>query len=87
MLPLPPLDGGRVAVGLLPQPLAMPLAGSSATACSSCIGALFVLPAIGQSVGLNLDLIAQRCGPDRELDLSWHRADHRNLIASVTGLN
>jgi Zn-dependent protease len=26
MLPLPPLDGGRVAVGLLPRPLAYPLA-------------------------------------------------------------
>jgi Zn-dependent protease len=26
MLPLPPLDGGRVAVGLLPRPLALPLA-------------------------------------------------------------
>jgi Zn-dependent protease len=26
LLPLPPLDGGRVAVGLLPRPLALPLA-------------------------------------------------------------
>ena len=26
MLPIPPLDGGRVAVGLLPRPLALPLA-------------------------------------------------------------
>jgi Zn-dependent protease len=26
MIPLPPLDGGRVAVGLLPMPLAKPLA-------------------------------------------------------------
>ena len=26
MLPLPPLDGGRVAVGILPRPLALPLA-------------------------------------------------------------
>jgi Zn-dependent protease len=26
MLPIPPLDGGRVAVGLLPRALAMPLA-------------------------------------------------------------
>lgn len=26
MLPIPPLDGGRVAVGLLPAPLALPLA-------------------------------------------------------------
>ena len=25
MLPIPPLDGGRVAVGLLPRPLAFPL--------------------------------------------------------------
>jgi Zn-dependent protease len=26
MLPIPPLDGGRVAVGVLPRPLALPLA-------------------------------------------------------------
>jgi len=26
MIPLPPLDGGRVAVGLLPRPLAIPFA-------------------------------------------------------------
>jgi len=26
MIPLPPLDGGRVAVGLLPHPLAIPFA-------------------------------------------------------------
>ncbi len=26
MIPLPPLDGGRVAVGVLPRSLAMPLA-------------------------------------------------------------
>src|SRR4029453_19014979 len=25
MLPIPPLDGGRVAVGILPTPLALPL--------------------------------------------------------------
>lgn len=27
MLPLPPLDGGRVAVSILPRPIALPLAG------------------------------------------------------------
>src|SRR5262249_47688351 len=26
MMPIPPLDGGRVAVGILPRPLAVPLA-------------------------------------------------------------
>ncbi|MEY9437177.1 Zn-dependent protease [Bradyrhizobium elkanii] len=34
MMPIPPLDGGRVAVGLLPRPLAIPLARlESPTAC------------------------------------------------------
>ena len=34
MLPLPPLDGGRVVTGLLPRSLALPLLrASSATAC------------------------------------------------------
>jgi Zn-dependent protease len=32
MLPIPPLDGGRVAVGLLPRPLALPLARLEAEA-------------------------------------------------------
>jgi Zn-dependent protease len=33
LLPLPPLDGGRIAVGLLPKALAAPLAGWSRTGC------------------------------------------------------
>jgi len=56
MLPIPPLDGGRVAVGLLPPPLAMRLARLERVGILIVIGALFLLPAIGQSVGLNLDL-------------------------------
>ena len=43
MIPLPPLDGGRVAVGLLPNVFALPLARlepmaclSSSACCSSC---------------------------------------------------
>jgi Zn-dependent protease len=56
MLPIPPLDGGRVAVGLLPQPFAMRLARLERVGMLIVIGALFLLPAIGQSVGLNLDL-------------------------------
>lgn len=56
MLPIPPLDGGRVAVGLLPRPLAMRLARLERVGILIVIGALFLLPAIGQSIGLNLDL-------------------------------
>ena len=33
MLPIPPLDGGRVLTGLLPRPLAWRLPGSSAMGC------------------------------------------------------
>jgi Zn-dependent protease len=56
MLPIPPLDGGRVAVGLLPRPLAMRLARLERVGMLIVIVALFVLPAVGRSVGLELDL-------------------------------
>ncbi len=36
MLPLLPLDGGRVLSAILPRHLAIPISGPSATACSSC---------------------------------------------------
>ena len=44
MLPLPPLDGGRVAVGLLPRPLAMPLARLERYGMLILLVLLFVLP-------------------------------------------
>jgi Zn-dependent protease len=56
MLPLPPLDGGRVAVGLLPRPLAVRLAGLEQAGLLIILAALFFLPMIGHAVGLNLDL-------------------------------
>ena len=39
MLPLPPLDGGRVAVGLLPRPLAYPLARARTLRHADFVGA------------------------------------------------
>ena len=42
MIPLPPLDGGRVAVGLLPRLLAMPLARLERYGMLILIGVLFV---------------------------------------------
>ena len=56
MLPLPPLDGGRVAVGLLPRALARPLARLERWGLLVLIGGLFVLPMLGRQIGLNLDL-------------------------------
>ena len=58
MLPIPPLDGGRVAVGLLPRVLAAPLARLEPFGMLILIGILIVLPLAGSQFGLNLDVIS-----------------------------
>jgi Zn-dependent protease len=59
MLPLPPLDGGRVAVGLLPDALARPLARLEPYGLPLLIGVLFILPMLGAQVGINLSFVSQ----------------------------
>lgn len=58
MLPIPPLDGGRVAVGLLPRVLAYPLARLEPWGMLILIGILILLPLAGSQLGLNLDVIS-----------------------------
>ena len=58
MLPIPPLDGGRVAVGLLPRVLAYPLARLEPYGMLILIGLLILLPLLGTQLGLNLDVIS-----------------------------
>ena len=58
MLPVPPLDGGRVAVGLLPRWLAFPLSRLEPYGMVILIGFLIVLPLAGSQFGLNLDVIS-----------------------------
>jgi len=58
MLPIPPLDGGRVAVGLLPRVLALPLSRLEPYGMLILIGILIVLPLVGSQFGLNLDVIS-----------------------------
>jgi Zn-dependent protease len=58
MMPIPPLDGGRVAVGLLPRPLAEPLARLEPYGLLILIGLLILLPLLGSQLGLNLDIIS-----------------------------
>jgi Zn-dependent protease len=58
MLPIPPLDGGRVAVGLLPNMLAVPLSRLEPYGMLVLIGILIVLPMLGTRLGLNLDVIS-----------------------------
>ena len=55
MLPLPPLDGGRVAVGLLPRSLAIPLARTERYGILIVLVLFFLLPIVGAQLGVTLD--------------------------------
>jgi len=57
MIPLPPLDGGRVAVGILPDMLAFPLARMERYGILILITALFLLPMIGVQLGIDLNVV------------------------------
>ena len=56
MLPLPPLDGGRVAVVLLPDILAFRLARLERWGLFIIIGAFFILPYVGGRLGFDLEI-------------------------------
>ena len=62
LFPLPPLDGGRIAVGLLPKALALPLSGLEPYGFPILIGLLFILPLLGAQLGLNFSLVSQILG-------------------------
>lgn len=56
LLPIPPLDGGRIAVGLLPARPARALARLERVGIALILGTLFVLPWLGRTVGVELNL-------------------------------
>jgi Zn-dependent protease len=56
MIPLPPLDGGRVAVGLLPRALAIPLARLERWGMFIILG-LLILPSLSQQLGFRIDVL------------------------------
>lgn len=58
MLPLPPLDGGRVAVSILPNFLALPLVRLEPYGMMILIALIFLLPVIGTQMGVDLNVIS-----------------------------
>lgn len=56
MLPMPPLDGGRVAVAILPRFLADPLARLERAGFVIILAVLFILPWIGDKIGQDLNV-------------------------------
>ncbi|MFI4987724.1 MAG: site-2 protease family protein [Alphaproteobacteria bacterium] len=62
MLPLPPLDGGRVLVGLLPLSLARPFARIERWGMFILIAVLFILPMVGRELNMDLNVISWLMG-------------------------
>jgi Zn-dependent protease len=62
MIPLPPLDGGRVLVGLLPMTLARKVASLERYGFLILILFIFILPMLGQTVGMDLNLFSTVVG-------------------------
>jgi Zn-dependent protease len=56
MIPLPPLDGGRVAMSILPGVLARPYAKLERYGFLILLGVIFILPMLGRELGLDLNL-------------------------------
>jgi len=54
MIPIPPLDGGRVAVGLLPKYFSYQLAKLERYGLFIIIIALFILPLVGKQIGISI---------------------------------
>jgi Zn-dependent protease len=55
LLPIPPLDGGRVAVGILPAPFAIRLARLERIGIFIVIGILFLLPMLLRQIGIGFN--------------------------------
>jgi len=58
LFPLPPLDGGRIAVGLLPKVLAKSLARLESYGMMILIGLLIVVPLLGSQLGVDLSFVS-----------------------------
>jgi len=58
LFPLPPLDGGRILVGLLPKSAAIAVARLEPFGMIILIGLLIVLPLVGEQLGLDLSFVS-----------------------------
>lgn len=63
MIPLPPLDGGRVAVSILPRALALPLAGVERYGFVILIGMVVLVPMISKELGHPMNPVFQVIAP------------------------
>ena len=78
LMPLPPLDGGRIAVGLLPRPFSTWLAGLERLGFMVIIFVLFILPWIGGKIGVDLNVLWWLVGVPAQFVM--------DVIVTITGI-
>jgi len=59
LFPLPPLDGGRILLGVLPSAVAAPFARLEPYGILILIGVLLVLPMLGAQFGIDLGIVSR----------------------------
>jgi Zn-dependent protease len=78
MIPIPPLDGSRIALSLLPEPLARPYARLERYGFLILLGIILVLPMLGRQIGVDLNVFRWVVG----VPLAWIMP----LFVSLTGV-
>ena len=58
LFPLPPLDGGRIIVGVLPKAIAARVARLEPYGLAILIGLLIILPMLGTQLGIDLNFLS-----------------------------
>jgi Zn-dependent protease len=59
LFPIPPLDGGRILVGILPKAMAAPVARLEPYGIAILLGVLIVLPLLGAQLGVDLNVVSR----------------------------
>jgi len=78
ILPLLPLDGGRILAVLLPRNLSIPYQRTERYGMLVLIGLIFLLPFLGRQIGVDIDILGWILGPASSYV--------RSLIGHLTGL-
>src|SRR4051794_35296402 len=79
LVPIPPLDGGRIAVGVLPKVLASALSRLEPYGMLILIGLLIILPMLGAQFGVDLNIASRLIARSTDFILG--------LILRLTGNN
>jgi Zn-dependent protease len=59
LFPIPPLDGGRILVGVLPKAMAGPVTRLEPYGIAILLGILIVLPLLGAQLGVDLNIVSR----------------------------